>query len=284
MKQPNQKIVAEDGVEVFYWINSGSGMNKKMVVLCPGSSMNHSSLERLEAGLNERGHPTLTFDPRGFGYSDAPTKPEFYELERHSQDLEMILARKGIERPEFVATSFGFMPAVDYISRTKNASKLTGICTAPNFKDTAPNVALYHFFDKVGRYVLEWPGFAITGLGHLLRGTKRSYPDQSQLEGASELAVLKTIVDQPWHRIRANNVMGRVAIGFDVSEQLGGFYVPTHMIYGSKDAMVVPTKAEPIVRGLVVGELDIDVVPGAPHSLPTTNPQVVLQVMDAYSA
>ncbi|MEK6951293.1 MAG: hypothetical protein AABX13_06240 [Nanoarchaeota archaeon] len=70
-KSVAQKVVADDGLDIYYWTTWRKELTQNFKILHPGSSMNHSSLESLEQGLQEQGHPTLVVDPRGFGHSQA---------------------------------------------------------------------------------------------------------------------------------------------------------------------------------------------------------------------
>jgi pimeloyl-ACP methyl ester carboxylesterase len=283
LKEHAQTATAPDGVDVHYWATPGR--DKSTVVLHPGSSMTHSSLQKLEAGLQERGHPTLVFDPRGFGYSEAPADPEAFTLANYSGDLERVLNKAGVEDPILLSHSFGFMPVADYAARTGNATRVTGICGSHNHEDTAPSKILFHIFDKGIRYVLEWTGTVYTGLEHLKDGSSRGYPDQSEMVGEGDPEILRTIVDQPFEVIRANNVSGRVINTWNVAEQVGQLEVPVHMIYAGKDQMISPVKGEAHIRKLVDGDrLKVDVIAGAPHSVPVTDPAAVLEVLDQYAA
>jgi len=101
-KSQAKKIVAGDGIEVFYWVTWKSGMNSNFHVLHPGASMNHSALERLEKGLNDRGYPTIVFDPRGFGHSKAPARKRYYRLENYTNDIADIIQKEGLEKTNLI--------------------------------------------------------------------------------------------------------------------------------------------------------------------------------------
>src|SRR3989344_2017272 len=165
-KVSSRKIIARDGIEVYYWIVSKNGMNKKNVkVLHPASSMNHTALEPLEKLLNNEDHTTLTLDPRGVGYSVVPCFKEYFSLERYSDDLKRILEKEGIENPDYIGHSMGFMPIVDYVSKTGNASRIFGIGASYHFPDTTASKPLFHIFNRVLRYN-EILGSIITRLKH----------------------------------------------------------------------------------------------------------------------
>ena len=282
MKEHAQKITASDGVDIFYWITSKPEMNKPTVLLHPGSSYNHTSFLGLEKKLNDQGHPTIVLDPRGFGYSEAPAISESFTLKKYTCDLGEILHKEGIENPILLTCSFGFMPAVNYTAETKNVSKLLGVSATPCTKKTASSETQFEIFDRVGRYVLEYPGSVATALKHWVKGTERGCPDQSIYEGKTDIDMFWTIADQPFKKLKMNTTSGRAINKWDVSEQLGKINVPVHLVYGSKDMLVVPEMAGSYIKERVKGKCTVDIIPDAEHMVATTNPAVVLQTLNKY--
>ncbi len=278
-KSSAKKVVANDGLDIYYWVTWHQELRKNFQILHPGSSMNHSSLESLEQGLQEQGHPTIVFDPRGFGYSQAPAKPEYFSLERYSSDLQKIIEQEGLEKPSLTGHSFGFMPIIDYAARTQNAADITGICASYCFSETASSKFLFHLFNRVLRYT-EYLGSAGLELAHLLRGGFRSYPDQSHRK--SDFDIWLSIVDVPFREIKAHTVSGIEINKWNIRSQLGYVNVPLLLIYGSKDVMVVPGAGAEISR-LVKGNCTIGVIEGT-HSLPILKSGKVLEVMQKYRA
>lgn len=276
-KSSAKKVVADDGVDIYYWITWRKELNKNFQILHPGSSMNHSSLESLEQGLQEQGHPTIIFDPRGFGYSQTSAKPKYFSLERYSTDLQKIIEQEGLEKPSLTSHSFGFMPAIDYAARTQNAADITGICASYCFAETASNKFVFHLFNRFLRYT-EYLGSAGLELAHLLGGGFRSYPNQSNCK--SDFGVWLSIVDVPFREIKAHTVSGIEINKWDIRSQLGHVNVPLLLIYGSNDVMVVPRAGAEISK-LVKGGCTIEVIEGT-HSLPIVRPEKVLGEMRKY--
>ncbi len=173
MKDKNKakKIVSSDNAEIYYWISWNSGMAKDFLVLHPAASMNHSSLQGLEKGINDMGHPTLVFDQRGTGYSQVGSDSDSHSLDRYAEDLQRIIEQEGLEKPWIITHSFGFMPAVNYASKSGNVGKITGICVSHNFSKTS-NPFLFQLFSK-GLIYMEYPGCAGTYLWHKVNGEKR---------------------------------------------------------------------------------------------------------------
>ena len=281
-KERAQKVTDSEGVDVFYWVTSKPGMNKSMVVLHPGSSYNHTSFLGLEKKLNDLGHPTIVFDPRGFGYSEAPAVSESFTLENYTADLGRIIQKEGIETPILLTCSFGFMPAVNYTAETKNTSKILGVSATPCTKKTAPGETQFEIFDRVGRYVLEYPGSVATSLKHWITGTERGFPDQSVYEGKTDMDMFWTIADQPFRKLKMNTTSGRAINTWDVSNQLAQIEVPVHLVYGSKDMLIVPETAGEYIKEMVKGKCTIDIVQNKEHMIATTNPTVVLEVLNKY--
>ncbi len=278
-KSKAKKIVAPDGIDVYYWINRNPNHKNEFIVLHPGSSANHSSLEGLEHGLNERGKSTLMFDPRGAGFSEAPGEPQYFSLNRYSGDLEMIMTQEGIEKPELFGHSFGFMPIVDYLSRTGNGKYIIAMGGSHKFSETTVNRALFHLFNHVLRYGGYING-VINQAVHFLGREKWEYSDQSGLEGASDLVVGSRIADVPFRVIKSHIVSGKEICKWDISNQLRKIRTPILLIYADDDFMVRPA-AQDYMKDLVNSELQVEVLPGT-HSLPIVSPNAILQTMDKY--
>ena len=276
LKQDAKKFTAKDGLDIYYWVNWQKGLTKEFKVLHHGASQNHSALERIERGLNERGHPTIVFDARGVGYSQGPLRPEFYTLDRLSGDLQGIIEKEGIEDPSLVSHSMGFMPVIDYAARTKNVRNITGICSSYDLSKTAPHPFLFHLWNSF--LWTEYVNSALSYMGHVLKGEQREYPDLSKLLGASEVSVLRKILDIPFAEISVHFVNGSIG-KMDITPQLRGITAPMHLIYGKKDVMVRPWAGEYISQQ-VKGPCTIDIINGS-HAVPITYPERVLDAIDS---
>ncbi len=152
-KSSTQRIVSKDGLDICYWVNYNKDLTKNFVILRPASSMNRTSLQNLEQGLNKRGFPTINFDPRGTGYSKAPAKSEYFILKAYTNDLRKIIEKQGLKKPAYISHRFGFMPIIDYVSQTSNAQDITGICATRKFPETFQYKKTFPLFDKGIRYV-----------------------------------------------------------------------------------------------------------------------------------
>ena len=117
---------------------------------------------------------------------------------------------------------------------------------------------------------------------HWVKGTERGYPDQSIYEGKTDIDMFWTIADQPFKKLKMNTTSGRAINKWYVSEQLGKINVPVHLVYGSKDMLVVPEMAGSYIKERVKGKCTVDIIPDAEHMVATTNPAVVLQTLNKY--
>jgi pimeloyl-ACP methyl ester carboxylesterase len=267
-----QRYVSQDGLDIYYWVTL---VGKEFRVLHPGSSMNHTSLERLEQGLNDLGYSTVTFDPRGSGYSSYPVPREYFTLDRVTNDLAGIIAKEGIERPIIISHSFGFMPAVEY-ALGGNVGGIVGICGSYHIPSTTPHRALFELFDK-GIIYTEYAGSLGMKLYHALTGTSR--PECSdQSEYRSEFGTWLSIVDIPLHAVGCHTVGQREINTWDIRQQLSRLRTPMLLIYAENDVMVRPFAGEHI-KGLARAPCRTITVPGATHSLPMQKPETVLKII-----
>ncbi len=280
-KQTAKKIVAADGLNIFYWITWNRSLRKPFAVLHPAASMNHSSLEALEHGLQERSHPTVILDPRGVGYSDKPVERSYYSLDAFRQDLETILTKEGIEKPLLMGHSMGFMPLVAYAAYTTNAQQLTGICASYNFYATAPSKLLFYAFDNFLRYV-DYVASITSGLRHAIRREQRIYPDQSQLVGSPEWKILLAINDVPLRELPAHIASGKEMLTWNISSYLRkvSSKIPVLMIHAQQDKMIKLNLVEQEIRNHAK-PIHYVILQGR-HSLPVTNPSAVLCTFDSY--
>ncbi len=279
-KQYAKTISTPDGLTIYYWMNWNKSLTKEFKVIHPAASMNHSSLEPIEKGLTERGHPTILLDARGFGYSQGPAEKKYYSLDRYTADLQQIIEQEGIEKPSFVGHSLGFMPIIDYVAKTGNCKNITGICASHNFAKTAPNEAMFNIWNFFKFY--EYGGSALIGLAHKLRGETRGYSNQSNLEGKSDFDVFCSLLDIPIKEIKVHMVNGS-DIPMDISDQLKKIDVPMLLVYGNKDLFVRPFAGE-YISELCRNHKNspiVEVTEGS-HSLPLISPKKVLGIMDKH--
>lgn len=274
-----KSISGVDNARVYYWTSWKPEMKKNWVFLHPGASMNHSSLQSLEKGLNDRGHPTVILDPRGTGYSKLPLNREYHTLDKCSVDIQRIVEQESLENPEFLAHSFGFLPIVDYVSRTGNAEKITGVCVSPNFSKTADPL-MFNLWVNGLMEASEYIGSSAMCLINAITWKKRVYNNQN-LPGESELRIWQSIIDIPRKEV-AGHMLDITNLSEDISPQLRKIACPVQLIHGDKDVMVRPYAGD-IIANLVRGKCTADIV-SASHTLPVRNPEKVLEIIDKYEA
>lgn len=274
----SRRIVSDDNVEVHYWINYTNGMDKKFKFLHPASSMNHTALEPLESMMNKENMPTIILDPRGTGYSQTPISKEYFKLESYTKDIEKILTAEGIEKPDFIGHSMGFMPTVNYVANTNNGDKIFGIGGSYHFPDTTANKALFHLFNRALRYN-EIAGSAVTGIWHNMNNRLRPYNDQSISNKNSYLM----FVDVPIKEAINHCVSGIEINKWNISEQLKKIENPVILIYGYKDIAVVPEKAGLKIMDMVKNpDSDMYELNGG-HDLPLKRPEAVMEIIKKYN-
>jgi len=132
MIKPERKEVISKGLKIVYW-RTDYNNKKPIIVFNVGGGMNHTSLLKLEKEFNKKGYSTLNYDMRGVGESDVPKGSRKYSLKDHTEDLLQILKKSKIKNPIFITQSFGFMPVVDYCSKTNNYQTIIGIATSYDF-------------------------------------------------------------------------------------------------------------------------------------------------------
>lgn len=276
------RIITPDNLELRYWVTWNKELTKDFIVLHPASSMNHSSLEALERMLNERGNPTVIFDPRWRNYPESPIKKECYTLEKCSGDLQQIVEKEGLENPLFIGHSAGFMPIADYVARTSNACGLVGICASHKFSETTNKIE-FVLFDRFLRYG-DYLGCLATGIAYKLKGEQRGYPDQSNLYDKSDFpGVWLKVTGVSFNGIRANVASGKQTDAkWDISEQLGKIDKPTVLIYGKNDIMVRPIAGEYMSK-MLKGDCHAYAINGT-HSLPLKSPEKIIKIIEEASS
>jgi pimeloyl-ACP methyl ester carboxylesterase len=273
-KESAQRIISSDNLDIYYWI-SRQQSSKGFFMLHPGSSMNHTSLAKLEDSLNKEGYSTIIHDPRGVGYSKAPAEKQYYDIEKFSSDVEKILTREGIEAPRLLGHSAGFMVFADYVANTKNAKQLIGVCGSYYFPDTTANKALFHFFNHIFRYT-EYIGSIGTAFAHATTNTKRLYNDQS--DSRSGLATWLSITGVPLSEVNAHIVSGKVINTWNVESQLRYIKTPTLLVYANKDLAVAPQTGK-YIKQIMPGECTLETIQGVSHDLPIRHPEKLMEIL-----
>jgi pimeloyl-ACP methyl ester carboxylesterase/predicted glycosyltransferase len=114
--------VERDGVKVYYEVY---GAGEPTVLLLPTWSIVHSRLWKMQIPYLARHCRVLTFDPRGNGRSDRPTKPEAYAEREFAADALAVMDATQTPRAVIVGFSMGgqrgLLLAADHPERVEAA-------------------------------------------------------------------------------------------------------------------------------------------------------------------
>ncbi|MFL5885563.1 MAG: alpha/beta fold hydrolase [Thermoleophilaceae bacterium] len=102
-------FIERDGVRVF-WESYGSG--EQTVLFLPTWTLVHSRVWKAQIPYFARHFRVVTFDPRGNGRSDRPTKPRAYAESEFAQDAIDVMDACGVDRAVCVALSKGAQRAL----------------------------------------------------------------------------------------------------------------------------------------------------------------------------
>ena len=261
-----KSIVAQDGTRVVYYTREISGAD--WWVLWPALSANHTSLERIAQGLNERGISTLVPDP-------SPTGKSGMASFEHSaaSDLAMMIQQESITHPTFFAVSAGLHPVVHYLHETGNGKALYACSSSQDFQATAISPGFYWLYERLRNSV--WLGHGIMRVKHLLMMEDMSNGNLSDVNGDAKLWLRLTDIEP--EKLRATIVLGASAIHSNVAEELSQLELPVFEIHGRYDWLVFwQSKGISTVCKHYSG---MGVVSGT-HMVATTKPQVVLAAID----
>jgi pimeloyl-ACP methyl ester carboxylesterase/predicted glycosyltransferase len=122
-RYPDQEgYVERDGVRVFYEVY---GEGEPTVFLLPTWSIIHSRHWKMQIPYLARHCRVLTFDGRGNGRSDRPTKPAAYDEREFAADALAVMDATGTERAGIVGFSVGvqraLLLAAEYSERVEAA-------------------------------------------------------------------------------------------------------------------------------------------------------------------
>lgn len=289
-----KKIVNTDNIEVYYWVDWNKKMKRDFIIMHPGSSVNHSAIERHAAYFNDLGYPTLLVDPIGFGLSEKsflksnfPIQPKYFTIDKYTDALEKILEVEGINKKYLWGHSHGFIVIAELASRKpEDVKQIIGVCASDDFMKTVGNVVFVKTFDIVLRYLFEYPGNTMVKISNLVKKKNTTYHDFAPLEGRTDFAAnmyswLK-IVDTSYKGTHLNTVHGHVVDNSRLSDQITKSirHIPAIIIYGRGDFMVSAEKASPRMRK-IFDNCKILVLPGN-HCLPINRPQELTAAISKY--
>lgn len=292
-KSDAKRLITPDGLNIYYWVSWRKDFKKRFFVLHSDITLNHSSLQGLESMLNNLGFPTITFDVRGVGFSDAPKDRDYYHLENYSNDLEAIIINEGIENTIILGHGFGFMPVVGYASKEDNNmvndlqrfSAIIGVCCSYNFQETR----LRSFHPKAliikaleAKHIAYLTHFSIAGYRLLKDGFKhgryaKPYNNQSLVVYKSYLNVILSTFKAPLQRLGLFVDIKKQAMSWDITDQLRYLKTNLLLVHGLKDTLVRPTTGYEIGK-ITNAECKVTTCNGD-HAIPITHPELVIDII-----
>lgn len=238
-----------DGAQIA-WYDEGSG---DPVLLVMGLAYPAAAWFRQVPVLAER-HRVLTMDNRGCGDTGlAPGAP--YTVETMTQDCLAVLDAAGVERAHVVGISMGGLMAQELaLSHAERVRSVALLATHPGAQSwVLPTEVVEFLTARAGMSAEERGEFSIPFNYH--PSTDRA------------------LIEQDWKQREAGTAgpEGYAAQGgtalWDGYVRLPGMSVPTLVLHGAQDRLVVPANGEKIAAAVPGAELVL--VDGANHILTT---------------
>ena len=238
-----------DGARIA-WYDEGSG---SAVLLVMGLAYPAAAWFRQVPVLAQQ-HRVLTVDNRGAGGSaDAPGAP--YTVELMAEDCLAVLDAAGVDRVHLVGISMGGLVAQELgLSHPDRVRSLTLMSTHPGSAHAVtPPEVLEFLTERAGMPAEERGEFSIPFNYHPMTG--------------------RDLIQQDW-QARAAGTAGPEGYAAQLGtaqwsgyERLPGMTVPTLVVHGAQDRLVVPENGERIAAALPDAKLVL--VEGANHVLTT---------------
>jgi 3-oxoadipate enol-lactonase len=230
------------------------------VLLVHGMGGDHTVWNGVLPSLGER-FRVLAPDLRGHGRSPTPDGSTFL-LDELTQDLEVLLSRRGIDSVHLVGMSAGGFLALKWaIERPEKLRSVALVSTAAQCDGHTRAIA-QHWAE-----VYRDQGYD----AYVMRMLKDLYYPE-WLEQHLD------VIDQALESMRNRDLRGAVQWGlslrtFDVRAQLGRIRVPTTVAHGMDDRVIDPSHAR-LVRQAIPGT-DLKLYPYVGHMLPVERPDEV---------
>jgi len=270
---PSMPVVRTDGVEIAYDVAPPSEV--EVVAFVEGWSYGRWMWRWQREALSS--YETLVADNRGTGDSEAPgagmpfsldrlperiRQPliyllhrEKYAIERMADDLEAVLADRGVDRAHVVGASMGGMIALQHALAHDRTASLTLLCTTAggDIENLIPA--------ETRRHLESVP----EGLDARDRLEYLMEPATSEGWRAENAETLDRIVD--WRLRQDASVPAREAqavgqLGWDVRDRLDEVDVPTLVMHGTGDRVVPFERGEVLAEGL---DCEFETYDDAPH-------------------
>ena len=266
---PYVKVGEENSSDIeIYYEDHGTG---QPVVLIHGYPLNGASWEKQTRELLAAGHRVITYDRRGFGKSSQPTTG--YDYDTFTADLNNLLERLDLRDIVLVGFSMGTGEVTRYLGTygSERVRKAVLLGAIPPFllktEDNPQGVDRQVFEDIKAAVIADRPAYFKSFLDNfynvdVLGGTR--------------------ISDEAWQNsfIAAVGASAHAAYACvdtwltDFRGDLAKFDVPTLLVHGDADR-ILPIDATANRLPELIPDLRFEVVPGGPHNIAWTHPELV---------
>lgn len=253
---------AHDGLSLHYDVLGEEG---PWVVLIHGLTLSGRFWFDQPQRLVARGYRVLWFDNRGTGRSEAIRGR--IGMSTLARDVIAVMDAAKVERAHVAGISMGGMiaqhVALDHGSRVETLLLMATTCGLPHGSLPSP---------RTMAALVEMP-FA--------RGTKRGAEIMAHLllpphdhHRFAELFARwpEAFNADPQRKATFFYQIGAV-LGHSVGARLSGLRVPTMVVTGAEDVLVLPKNSQTIAR--LIPDAELDVLPGVGHSIPSVDPEVI---------
>jgi len=260
-----------NGADTFY-LDEGEG---QPIVFIPGMMEHHRIWDYQSEALSER-YRVIRYDVRGRGFT-GPTDAEEYTFELYANDLHGLLTELGVADPVVCGHSFGGHIAFSFANRYQTAG-IVAISSGP------PNVGM----DLSERQAIIFQ--KTTELTKLLTDEVGFEAANSALKDVMETALSGLNEDpEAVHRlISAEDIPGMTGeeiakvstVGNDDGFDISRVDVPVLGLFGEMEHEYFQSCVKEMEANLK--NIEIRIVPGAGHDLPTARPEFVADELDSF--
>ena len=263
--------IETNGAQTFY-LDEGNG---QPIVFFPGMMMHHRTWDHQAEALSKQ-YRVIRYDVRGRGLT-GPTDAGEYSFELYANDLHGLLSELGVVEPVLCGHSYGGHIAFSYASRFQ-AAGIVAISSGP------PNVGMdlserqgkiIQKTTELRKHLTEEVGFdaANAALGDVM---------ETALEGFNEdpEAVRCQMSAEGIPGMTGDEIAKISSVGGDEGFDISRIDVPVLGLFGEMEHEFFQSCIEAMKTNL--NKVEIEVVPGAGHDLPTARPDFVADTLDSF--
>lgn len=258
------KTTGPDGAEIA-WYDAGTGVP---VLLIMGLAYPATAWFRQVPVLAEK-HRVLTVDNRGAGETGLVVGAP-YTVETMTQDCLAVLDDAGVEKAHVVGISMGGLMAQELgLSHPERVLSLTLMATHPGARSWVLPADVIEF---------------LTARASMSAEERAEFSIPFNYHPATD----RSLIEQDWKEREAGTAgpEGYAAQGgtalWDGYDRLPGMTVPTLVLHGAQDRLVVPANGEKIATAVAGARLAL--VEGANHLLTTDQNDLVNQMLLSWFA